>query len=471
MKTEKTKEIPLVEQIGFCLTLHFADFNNIDAEIKSCISDFLQSFPTTKWKKGNYWSKSTFDNFNTFPVSFDQEIKDHKKYYEGIQTRNIGNIVIEDPSIVFKDNITSQYIISFRKIHDSYCVMFIAISKNIHLKLLDCPQIWENLETQTKKLIEILWKNLSDKFKNNLLGPTTVFYLLTKTTSFFNLPEIVEKIINEDSILYIFLQKFLCAKGVKLERIPLSTLDDKVIVLRHPSYNFSPEMSEKFLFLPIEVEEIEFYMRKIDILSSIEYYFTQLFAYAKVAGHLLEKLDKESSPIFALLKKFRFSSTDRKKTKILSELRESRMELLEIYHLANKVRDEIEHVYEDISYLIDGALASSSHSQTLEKQISNEVEGVIKSIGIETQMRVKHVEMYVSRIGGRSYGLSSEVSKILNEYQAEASSNNMLKSTNQIRLLTIILAIFTGVMIIPQILFIIKKLIPYVLYLISILSQ
>jgi len=415
MKANKSKKLQSSEQLGFCLTLHFASLENIDEEIKSSIANFLERFPESKWKRGNYWMPSTLETLDTFNQSFEHEIKDYEKYYEGIQTRSIGSIVIENPSIILKETKVSTYIVSFRKIHESYCAMFFALSKNLNLELLDCSKVWNNLETETLHLIELLYKNKSTRFKHNLLGPATVFYLITKSTACFEPSKIEEDIKDGNSILHKLPENLLCAKGVKPEKLPLSTLDNKVIVLRHPSYNFSPEMSEKFLLLPTVEEKLEFYIRTVDILSSIEYFFTKLFKYARTIDELLTLQDEKSSLVLPLMERVSLLSDKKEITQTTNKLSEKRMELLKLYHLANKAKYEIAHIYEAMSYLIDGALIQSSYSQILEKPMSDRIEGVIKSIKIEAEMRVRHVEMYVPRIGTRSYGLISELTKILTE--------------------------------------------------------
>jgi len=436
------------KQLCLCITLHIFPFDNIDNEIKAKISSFLQKFPYSEWKEGNYWNPGKTVDLRGFPDSFEKEIQNFNLYLEGIQTRNIGSIIFENPSLK-EDTAVSFFITSFRKIHDGYCITFYALGKEQSLTFMKCIPEWQKLKSEGMELIETMLIRESDTFKDKLVGPPTIFYAITTLNADVDKNKIEEELREKSSTFNKFVKTLLCTQGTKNINLPASLIDDNILTIRHPSFNYSFKLNENFFLIPLNKINIEVLIKTIDILSSIEFYFANIFMYAELSGQLLAQLKSATQPIHSIIKKLHFSFHNDVSGK-MSTLRSSRLKLLDMYITANNALDEIEHSFSDLTYLVSSTIIQSSHSQIFEKQFSTLAEGVVKSIGIDAEMRVKNAQIYISKIGGRSYSMSSEVSSILSTYRTEELNTNMLRYTKQVKGLTVFIAILTALTLLYQ---------------------
>lgn len=430
-----------IKQISYCLSIHFASYQDIDAIIKTIISDIL-NHSESKWIPGNFWLNSSFEDINKFTSSFDREVNDFDKYYEGIQTRSIGSLILDASVIIKNDFILPQSIISFRKLHDGYLVMFFIFSKEINNNLKECIELFNLLKLNTDSLIEFVFKNSPEKFKNNFIGPPTVFYIINNITKKVDLEILFS---DSSSSLSSFLKTYFCSKGVKYHNIHRASVGSDIFLIRHPSYHFFYDLNEKFLLIPEDLEIPRSSLFKtVDIFSSIEYYYTSFLRFIRATNFLTEEIDKKTQQLFPLFNKTRLPSLSPKETnQILDEITETSKDLFPKYPTADKAIEEAEHMFSDATYLISGIVSPSSYSQIIEKRLSPIIEGVAESIGKEMQMRLHHLRNFLPRALGRSYNKLTNATNLIRAHYELILNKTMVNYTSQIKQLTIVIVILT----------------------------
>ena len=434
-----------IRRLGFCLSLHIEAYDDIDAIIKTMVASMF-SLSSVFWKPGNFWREEQLEDKEKFTVSFDREISVFDNYYEGIQTRNIGSLIINHSNSFIENSKSSQYIISFRKIHDGYEIMLFAFGETLSIGLVNCVDLYNSLESEIMQISEVLFESAPIKFRSNLVGPTTVFYIINKLDKNTSLEE---ELTNPTSDYSTFLQKVFCSKGVEYKKLPRSYIDNKLILIRHPSYHFYREMSEKYLLLPISTEiDIPSLMRTVDIFSSIEYYFTRFFLFIRIAYDKLHEIEKKTQSIFPFLEKVLLSKPPYKEASaLLDEINTRSNYLFVTYSKVDKIQEEADHMYSDAMYLISGVVTPSSYSQLNEKRLSQTIEGVAESIGQEMQMRSYHTKNSISRAVGRSYTTISSVSNLTRANYELFLNKTMVNYTKEIKHLTILIAVLTIVIV------------------------
>ena len=126
----KFDEEKVTFHLGFCLSTHFAFIEDIDEILKNIISAFLSKF-SGYWIRGTYWGSTTkyeIKDTSLFSEEFDIEINNAKILIEGIKTRVIGNILIQDASTIIENPNSDSYLITFKRIHDEYEILFFSFS-------------------------------------------------------------------------------------------------------------------------------------------------------------------------------------------------------------------------------------------------------------------------------------------------------------------------------------------------------
>jgi len=425
--------------LGFCQALHIEPYSGIDNIISSMIEGMLVH-PNAFWKPGTYWSDSKIKYPDQFYEDFLKEIRNFDKYYEGIQTRNIGSIILKDPKSILEQSVSSRYIISFRKIHEGYVILVIALQKSVKSALDDYIEEFKSLENEVNKLSAILFEIAPKEFKSCLCGLPTCFYLFPYLDNVTEFNKMLEK---PSSEFHNFVQTFFCAQGISCSNLPRSCVENRVMVIRHPSYHYFPEMREKFLILPIEKNvDTSIIVRITDIFSSIEYYFTRFFMIIRAISSEVNIVDDKTMAIFPLLEKVRLPEASFKEAKpLIAQITSTFQELLSKYSTLDKVQVEAEHMFNDSNYLISGIVSSSSYSQITEKRLSDTIEGAAESIGLEMNMRLHHIRSGIMRYVGRSYSTISSASNLIHTHIGLLMNKTMVDYTRHIKYLTIIMAV------------------------------
>lgn len=431
-----------IQRLAFCYGLAYHSLDNIDNVVKTLISDSLSRFHSSYWKPGNFWEMKEPEDLEKFDTSFEVELRKSKETYEGIQTRAIGSIVIDRPEILLDECNSLKHMVMFRKIHDAYLLMFMCFSNVIDTNIRDCMNSFNLLKKEAMSLSNLIFMTTAKSVRYNVIGPPFLFYLIQQID---NRIEVEEDLAQKDSDLSFFLREHFCAQGVPYKNLPRSSIDDKIIVIRHHSYHFHPEMSEKFLFFPSALQiDDSFLIRAVDIFASMEYYFTMFFWAVRTTATLVEEIDANTQPIFSVLEQARLPSLTPKETiQILTDMTSRSQTLFGIYPRADQMLQHAEHAYEDAGYLISGIVSPSSYSQLTEKRLSEIVEGAAESIGKELQMRLSHAKNKLPRILGRSYSTVNSVSNLVRAHYESILNRTMVDYTRHIKILTIAIMVLT----------------------------
>lgn len=438
----------IADRLTICLGHHIESYDGIDAGTNALITHML-SYGQVFWKPGEPWSQSRLVDRDKFQSNFDRELELFHKLAKGIQTRVLGSLVISNPQELFASSQASQFIVAFRKIHDGYEMMLIASSRSIEGGLSEYSGLVELIEKECKDLAELLAGKVPELFKTRMLGPLTVFYYLP-------LPEHGAALENElrdpSSQMASFLQRFLCTTGVDCTRLPRSSIDASLCVVRHPSYHYTPDMSERLVVLPVDENMTNYtLLRTIDIFSSMEYYYTRFLYMIRAAEELMAETHEKSQSILYLLRDARLCSLTSGQTgPLLAEVIERGQELFDAFPTTDLLLEEAEHMYNDAGYLISGIVAQSAYGESTEKRLGQGIEGVAESIGKEMDMRLHHIKVSLPRRLGRSYNSFITVSNLirarydlLSNEATHLLNQTMLDHTRQIKYLTILVTMLT----------------------------
>ena len=297
----------------------------------------------------------------------------------------------------------------------------------------------------------LLFEGASQDVENRYYLPNTVFYIINPLYTDISVDSINEMLENSSSPISHFLLNYFCIKGVNPQKLPRSIIDNRFYVLRHPSYYFNQDLSEKFLLLPVyEDSNIIYWVRTIDLIASIEFYFTKFFYLIKVSYDLLSSIDSKTKSIVDSMNEMKLTSLKPKETNnVLIKLINLSQELFPQYPLCDKLQEELEHLYNDTTHLIDNILKPNIYSQASEQHVSNEIQGAIETIGNEFQMRINLILRNLPRITGRLYHTLTNITNLTRSYYEITSNKTMINYTRNIRALTIILILLTIVLIVP----------------------
>lgn len=426
----------IANQLGYCLSIHMAHIDGIDAILKDLISQFLDKY-NGKWIQGTYWQSTGEPTKNNFEQFFDEEIVTYQKLISGIQTRVIGNIVITNPANLITESKSSSFIISFRKIHEEYEIMMFAFAKEVETSINEFGIRFNELENEIFRVWELFFSGADESVKNRYYLPNTVFYFVERWNEEVSKETLVQNLNDQSSEFFKFINEYFCIQGTEPIKIPKSVIDDKFYVFRHPSYYYSQELSEKFLLMPAnDSANLSSLIRIVDIISSVEFYFTKFFYLVRGVYGLLAEIDEKSRTLINSFYKTELTTLRQEETE--AELRKFialSHELYPKFPLCDKLIAELEHQYSDASHLIGGITTSSVYSQASEKPFTDGSQGAIETIGLEFQMRLQEILRNLPRNLGRLYHDLNSVTNLIKSYYdiVKNESLDSQEKENQIR--------------------------------------
>lgn len=417
MNEAKNRENGLSKQHGYCLSMHLAHIDGIDGILKDFISRFLKKYDGS-WINGTYWQSKLDPDKVYFEKAFDEEIATFYKLISGIQTRVIGNVLIDTPSNLITNSESSSYILSFRKIHEEYEIMIFAFAKEAKTPLEEFENQFNALEKEIFNVWELFFLDADESLKNRYYLPTTVFYFVQGWNEAVSKEALIQNLRNPSSHFFKFINYYFCVQGTEPIKIPKSIIDDKFYVFRHPTYYYSQELSEKFLLIPVnQSTNLDSLIRTVDIISSIEFYFTKFFNLVRGVYELLSEIDEKSRTLISSFYKTEITTLKQEETeKELKKFISLSQELYPKFPLCEKVIAELEHLYSDASHIIGGITSNSVYSQASEKPFSDDTQGAIETIGFEFQMRLTEILRNLPRNLGRLYHDLNSITALIKSY-------------------------------------------------------
>lgn len=423
-------------KLGLCLSMHFASLDGVDEILKSFISRFLDTYKGS-WIQGTHWQSKGEATKSSFEQSYDEELAIYQKLISGIQTRVIGNIVIDNPANLITESESSSFVISFRKIHEDYEIMMFAFAKEAETSINDFGHRFNGLEKEIFGVWESFFVNADENVKNRYYLPNTVFYFIERWNEEVPKETLVQDLNDQSSEFFKFISDYFCVQGTEPIKIPKSVIDDKFYVFRHPSYYYSQELSEKFLLMPAsDLADLSSLIRTVDIISSVEFYFTKFFYLVRGVYGMLAEIDEKSRTLINSFYKTELTTLRQEETETeLKKFIGLSHELYPKFPLCDKLIAELEHQYSDASHLIGGITANSVYSQAAEKPFTDDCQGAIATIGLEFQMRLQEILRNLPRNLGRLYHDLNSVTNLIKSYY-DIVKNESLDSEekeNQIR--------------------------------------
>lgn len=430
-----------INEIVFCLSLHLESIDEGDRYIRQFIHMLLKNNDGI-WVPGIYKEDSRQILADSFNVSFDNEQLKFEQNYEGIHTRFLGSVIISDPTLLISASNCQRYVISVRRIHDGYSFMFFMFSKPPKSPIIQVIQHFDSLEKEAGFILNSFEKLTPDLFTSRQIGPATKYSIFKNITANVNIEVEIE---NPESEWSHFLSRHFCAEGINHTRLPRSVFDNNSIVIRHPSYHYSAELGEWYLLFPTDCDLSESQIvRFVDILASIEYYYTRFFYLIRGASQIGVNINKRTNEILSILHNAQIKDSSPASIRaLLGETTLQTRELLQEYPKADRLLEEASHMYYDCGYLLDAIIQQSAYTQILETRSSPSIEGVAESIKLELQMRMYHIREGVYRVISRSFSAVNSLSDLVKAHFDANSQDVMLRQTKQIKYLTILLTILT----------------------------